>query len=147
MPLTAKQARFTEEYLVDLNATQAAKRAGYSAKTAGAVGHKLLKKAEIAAALEEAMQQRAERTELTQDWIIERLVANAERCMQAEPVLDREGKKTGEYTFQAAGANRALELLGKHLGMFADIQKHGAVGGGKVTFVMQLTGEDAAADT
>jgi len=46
--LTSKQQRFADEYLVDLNATQAAKRAGYSAHTAGQQGEKLLKKAEIA---------------------------------------------------------------------------------------------------
>ena len=59
--LTAKQARFTEEYLVDLNATQAAKRAGYSEKTAGSQGQRLLKNVEVAAAIAEAMSERSKR--------------------------------------------------------------------------------------
>ena len=58
------------------------------------------------------------RTEVSQDWVIERLVDNFERAMQVRPVTDARGKPTGEYTYHGAVANRALELLGKHLGMF-----------------------------
>jgi phage terminase small subunit len=53
-------------------------------------------------------------------WVLTSLKAVAKRCMQAEPVLDSKGTPTGEYTFQASGANRALELLGKEYGMFVD---------------------------
>jgi phage terminase small subunit len=56
-------------------------------------------------------------------WVTTRLMQVAERCMQAEPVLDREGERTGEYKFDSAGANRSLELLGKEMGMFTD-RKH-----------------------
>jgi phage terminase small subunit len=56
---------------------------------------------------------------LDKTWVIERLMQVTERCMQAEPVLDNKGKPTGEYKFDAAGANRSLELLGKEIGMFA----------------------------
>lgn len=68
--LTAKQAVFVREYLIDLNATQAAIRAGYSAKTAGAIGDENLKKPEIATAIQLAMDARAERTDITADRVL-----------------------------------------------------------------------------
>lgn len=120
MALTAKQVRFVEEYLIDLNATQAAVRAGYSAKTAGSIGQENLTKPEIAAAIQVRQEKRSERVELSQDWVVERLRENVDRAMQAEAVKDREGNETGDYTYQGSVANRALELLGKHIGMFVD---------------------------
>ena len=128
--MNERQRRFVAEYLIDLNATQAAIRAGYSPKTAGAIGFEHLKKPEIGAAIREAQLQRAERTEVTQDYVISRLMQNVERAMQIEPVLNREGLPTGEYVYQGAVANTALGLLGKHLGMFAD--------------KVELTGKDGA---
>lgn len=71
--LTPKQARFVDEYLIDLNATQAATRAGYSAATAGQIGHELLKKPEIEKALAEAQAARAERTRITADTVLREL--------------------------------------------------------------------------
>jgi phage terminase small subunit len=65
--LTAKQQRFVEEYLIDLNATQAAIRAGYSEKTAYSIGNENLSKPEIAKAIETAQQERSQRTEITAD--------------------------------------------------------------------------------
>ena len=117
--LTPKQQRFVEEYLIDLCATQAAVRAGYSQKSAKEQGYENLTKPHIAAAIAEAQQARADRTEISQTWVLERLVSVAERTMQAKPVLDKLGNPRGEFTFQAAGAVRALELIGKHLGMFS----------------------------
>ena len=73
MKLTPKQARFVQEYLIDLNAAQAAIRAGYSAKTARVIGHENLTKPDIAAAIEKAMAERAERTRLTADWVVDEL--------------------------------------------------------------------------
>lgn len=118
--LNAKQARFAQEYLVDLNATQAAIRAGYSEKTAKSQGSRLLTNADVQAAIAAGREKLAERVQVSQEWVLKNLVAVAERCMQAEPVLDREGNPTGEYQFAHAGANKALELVGKHLKMFTD---------------------------
>ena len=91
--LTPKQAAFVAEYLVDLNATQAAIRAGYSAKTAGSVGAENLSKPEIAAAIAEAQQKRAERTEITQDKVLARYwqiaTANANELVQFRRVCCR----------------------------------------------------------
>ncbi|AUR11200.1 Terminase small subunit [Phaeobacter inhibens] len=71
--LTPKQRRFVEEYLVDLNATQAAIRSGYSAKTAHSVGHENLRKPEISKALKDAQSKRSDRTEITQDRVLQEL--------------------------------------------------------------------------
>lgn len=75
MTLNAKQAQFVREYLIDLNATQAAKRAGYSDATAYSQGQRLLKDAEVAASLEIAMAKRAGRTEITADNVLRELWA------------------------------------------------------------------------
>lgn len=71
--LTPKQERFVAEYLVDLNATQAAIRAGYSERTADKQGSQLLGKTSIAAAIQEAQAKRSDRTEITQDRVLQEL--------------------------------------------------------------------------
>lgn len=73
MALTPKQQRFVDEYLVDLNATQAAIRACYSVNRADAMGHENLRKPEISAAITAAMKAREARTEITQDMVLQRL--------------------------------------------------------------------------
>ena len=118
--LNDRQRGFVEEYLVDLNATQAAIRAGYSARTARQSGAENLSKPDISDAIQEARAERAARTKVDQDWVLRRLQSVVERCLQTEEVFDRHGNRTGGYTFNAAGANKALELLGKHLGLFKD---------------------------
>ena len=67
--LTPKQKRFVAEYLVDLNATQAAIRAGYSEKRASEIGYQLLQKTTVQAAIQAAMADREKRTGVTQDWV------------------------------------------------------------------------------
>jgi phage terminase small subunit len=71
--LTPKQSIFVKEYLIDLNATQAAIRAGYSEKTAYSIGEENLKKPVIAAAIQEAMDKRGTRTEITADRVLEEI--------------------------------------------------------------------------
>lgn len=73
MKLTAKQARFVDEYLVDLNATQAAIRSGYSARTAEWIGPQLLGKTHVAEAVARRMKDRQRRTEITQDRVLREL--------------------------------------------------------------------------
>ena len=118
--LSMLRQNFVNEYLVDMNATQAAVRAGYSEATARTQGSRLLQKVDIQAALAEVREARQKRTEIDQDWIIEHLVENVEKAAQAMPVLDNQGKPTGEYRYDGAVVNRGLELLGKHNGMFSD---------------------------
>jgi phage terminase small subunit len=76
--LTPKQARFVAEYLIDLNATQAAIRAGYSAKTAEQQGPRLLGNVGVQSAIAEAQQARAERLEVDADWVLTRLFLEAD---------------------------------------------------------------------
>lgn len=73
MSLTAKQRRFIDEYLIDLNATQAAIRAGYSEKTAEAAGSRLFRNVKVAAAIAKAMEERSERTKIDADWVLLRI--------------------------------------------------------------------------
>ena len=94
--LTNKQKAFVEEYLVDLNATQAAIRAGYSAKTADRIGPELLGKTWVAEAIQEAMAARSERTEITSDMVLRELaklgfanMADYMKCTSdGDPYLD-----------------------------------------------------------
>ncbi len=128
--LTSKQRRFVEEYLVDLNATQAAIRAGYSAKTARQVGAENLSKPYIDAAVQAAMDARSERTGITQDYVLSTIRETVERCSQAEPVLDRKGEHVHvdtpdgmtvpAYAFDSNAVLRGCELLGRHLKLFTD---------------------------
>ena len=101
--MTAKQQAFVREYLIDFNATAAAKRAGYSPRTADRSGPRLLGNVGIQAALQDAIQARAKRAELDADVVVEALRDFLE--MADAPVAAR---------------IRAAELLGKHLGMFTE---------------------------
>lgn len=123
--LTPKQQRFVEEYLLDLNGTQAAIRAGYSEKGARTEAARLLANADISQAIAEKRAELSKKTALDAEWVLRNLQRVAERAMQQEPVMEfnyqtRSMEPTGEYQFDSSGANRALELVGKHLGMFTD---------------------------
>ena len=108
--LTAKQQRFIEEYLIDLNGTRAAKAAGYSEKTARNLACETLAKPYIQEAIQEALEAQKERTELTADYVI-----NSLREVHHQAMNPVEGQKTN-----LNAANRALDLLGRHMGMFTD---------------------------
>lgn len=122
--LTNKQATFVREYLIDLNATQAAIRAGYSAKSAYAIGDENLKKPEIAEAVQAAMDKRAQRVEVSADYVLQTIVETVERCKQAEPVMVKgaggELVESGEYKFDSGAVLKGCELLGKHLKLFTE---------------------------
>lgn len=63
------------------------------------------------------------KTGLNREWVISRLMTVVDRCMQAEPVLDRKGEPTGEFQFDSAGANTALRMLGDTMGLFKPAEK------------------------
>ncbi len=145
-PLTPKQQRFVEEYLIDLNATQAAKRSGFSARTAYSAGQRLLKNVEIQTAITSAQLARSARVQVTQDYVIQNLVEIVERTMQRAPVMefDRELKTYVQakdedgnhlWMFDANGANKSLGLLAKHTGGFADRTEHTGKDGGPIEVV------------
>lgn len=133
MALTPRQKRFVDEYLIDLNGTQAAIRAGYSQKTACAIGVENLRKPSIRKIIDAEMAGRAERTKVSQDYVITGVVDIIERCIQASPVLDRSGNQifvegpdgqvAAAYEFDAKNALKGYELLGKHLKLFTDKDK------------------------
>ncbi len=115
--LTAKQEMFCREYLIDLNATQAAIRAGYSETSARQVGSGNMSKHDIQELIQKLKAAREEKLEINADWVLQRALLINERCMQHEPVMIKEGDQmveSGEYKFEHAGANKSLELIGKH---------------------------------
>lgn len=141
--LTAKQQRFVDEYLIDLNATRAAIRAGYSPSTANEQGARLLVNVSISSAISQAMAHRSRRTGITQDRVLRELAKiafvnandvidpdsatvrqNAEEedlsCIQSVKVKTSESDtgSSSEREIKLADKLRALELLGKHLGLF-----------------------------
>jgi len=142
--LTAKQERFVEEYLVDLNATQAAIRAGYSSKTANEQGSQLLANLSIRARIDEAMAELSRRTGVNQERVIRELArlafVNAPDVIDVKSATLKEGVteddtaaiqsvkvkiisgdiESEEREIKLADKLKALELLGKHFGMFTD---------------------------
>jgi phage terminase small subunit len=92
--MNAKQERFIQEFLLDLNATQAAVRAGYSRKTAAEQAFALLRKPQIRKAIDEATDERAARTQADQDAVIRRLVAVAFADLGDFSQWDAEGNLT-----------------------------------------------------
>ena len=111
MALTPKQQRFVEEYLIDLNATQAAIRAGYSAKTAKQQGQRLLTNVDVQTAVESGRKGQTERCQLDADFVLQGLVKEAKR----------EGKGSSHSARVAA-----YVAIGKHIGMF--VEKHEVTG-------------------
>lgn len=98
--LTPKQEAFVREYLIDLNATQAAIRAGYSEKTAHVIGHENLSKPEIAAAIAEAKTERAEKCGIDAAWVLREAKRTYEACHAADKLSE---------------AVSALKLVGTHV--------------------------------
>jgi phage terminase small subunit len=110
--------------LRDLNATQAAIRAGYSAKVANREGARLLSNAVVQQAIQQAMRERSERTKVDTDYVVQGAREVFERCLQRRPVMVRRGKEFVQATdgegrdvwqFDAKGANGALQILAKHV--------------------------------
>ena len=143
--LTPKQQRFVEEYLVDLNATQAAIRAGYSARTAEPAGSRLLRNVKVAAAISEGQQARQQRTQTVADQVVRELARVAfsdMRCfakwgptgvtlLSSDQLSDdaaacvAEVSQTisvggGSIRFKLHSKPQALQQLGNHLGIFKD---------------------------
>lgn len=142
--MTEKQKTFADEYLIDLNATRAYRKAYPSVKkdeTAAQAGSRMLRNVKVAEYIAERMQARQERTEITQDRVLEELAAIAfARATDYAEVKDDQvfikdtaglsenqikavaGIKQGKFGIEVKlnDKEKALELLGRHLGMFKD---------------------------
>jgi len=125
--LSRRQMVFIDEYLKDLNAEQAAIRAGYARSTArkesGLWLGKSRQKSKYPAmwdAVQAAMDARSQRTQIDSDYVLNTIQDTVEKCRQVVPVLDHEGKETGEYRFEANAVLKGCELLGRHLKLFTD---------------------------
>lgn len=139
MALSPKQQMFIKEYLVDLNATQAAIRAGYSENTAQQIGAENLSKPVIAEAIQIEMDKRSERVEVNQDYVFSTIIDTIERCKQATPVKYKngdtvlvetpDGDMVPAYQFDSGAILRGAELLGKHLKLFTDKLEHTGANG------------------
>lgn len=146
--LTPKQQMFVKEYLIDLNATQAAIRAGYSEKTANEQGARLLANVSVAAAIQSEMDKRAKRIEINADYVLRTIVETVERCRQAEPVMIKDGGEmvpSGEFKFDSTAVLKGAELLGKHLKLWTDkVEQTGKDGGPiKTEAIITMNPEDA----
>lgn len=140
--MTKKQKRFCEEYLIDLNATQAAIRAGYSPDTAKAIGCENLTKPDIRAHIDRVMAERSRRTGVNADRVVQELAkiafVNATDVIDPKTATVKEdalpedtaaiqsvkvktfGEDGLEREIKMADKLKALEMLGRHLGMFKD---------------------------
>ena len=122
--LSEKIDRFCHEYLLDHNATQAAIRAGYSPKTARQQASRLLSKVNVLQRIEELSSKVTDSLLLSTEDIVKDLLEIKQRCMQHHEVLDKFGKKTGIYVFDAKNANTSLSKLGEYTGGFTKHLDH-----------------------
>lgn len=148
MALNRQQELFCQEYVVDYNGTQAAIRAGYKKENARKQGSRLLTNADILARVHELQKEQLDRLALSQDYVVLQLLETYKCCREPSPVLrydpsTGEMEETGMYQFDSKGALRALELLGKHLGMFNDkLHVSGNINTGQLGNVLaQLRGD------
>lgn len=147
--VTNKQKRFCEEYLIDLNATQAAIRAGYSPDSAASIGSENMQKPDIRARIDKAIALQSKRTGINADRVVRELarvaLANADDIIDADSATIKEGVSRDDTAAIASvrvktvptadGTSvereiklhdklKALEQLGRHLGMFTDKLEH-----------------------
>jgi phage terminase small subunit len=163
--VTPKREKFCQEYLIDLNATQAAIRAGYSKKTASSMGEQLLRFLEVQNRISQLQRKRIERTEVTADHVINALarIANIDprRMYDEDGQLIPANKLPDDIAMAVAGIEhgdkggikiklndrlKALELLGRHLAMFTDKVEASVKASGNVTIYLPENGREGTAD-
>ena len=151
MALTQKQETFCLGILRGLTASDAYRQAyeagGMKPETIHRQAKSLMDNPKIAARIEELRAPAIEQAQITVAYVLDMLKTNLERAMQHEEVRDSEGRPTGEYRYEGSVANKALELLGKHLGMFTDKHEHTGKGGAPLALpVIQIMRDSADPD-
>lgn len=111
-----KKKLFIAALIAGKNLTQAREEVGIAHNTAW----RWAQEPEIRDKVEKGLSDAAVYAGVSRAWVISKLKEVADRCMQSQPVLDKLGRETGLYVFDSRGANRALELIGKHLRVFGD---------------------------
>lgn len=124
MALNKRQEVFCQQVAKGITPTEAARGAGYSGSGVRVTASRMMDKPEIVeriAAIKTTVERATvSRVAIDKAWVISQLVENVETAKQAVPVLDREGNETGDYVQNLVAANKALELIGKELGMFVE---------------------------
>ena len=166
--MNPKQKRFAEEYILDLNATQAAIRAGYAKGSADVTGARLLGNASVAKVIQKAQKERSERTKIDADWVLKRLVEEADadladlydendklKHLKDWPLIWRKGLVTGVKTDRTKTGDddelvtvdeiklsdriKRIELIGKHIDVQAFKDKtETEVKGGAISELIDL---------
>lgn len=121
MSLTPKQAKFVEEYIIDLNGTQAAIRAGYSVDSARQIAAENLTKPYVWEALQELKEKHSHAAEVDANWIAEKLKEAIKRSLDNSK--DEGSNLKGDHRFNGSTLTRSLELLGKMTGHIVDVSK------------------------
>lgn len=126
--LTNRQKVFTEEYVKDLNASQAAQRAGYAEVSSRSHSSELMNDPKIQAEIQKNMDARSERTKIDADYVLNTIRDTVERCRQAEPVMEwcpieKAMVHNGEWKFDSNAVLKGCDLLGKHLKLWSDAPK------------------------
>lgn len=116
-----KHERYAQSMAAGKTATEAMADAGYADPRNST---RLTKNEEIRSRIDELQEKAAEKALISRQWVIERLVTNVDRAMQVEEIKDNKGLGTGEFKYEGAVANKALELLGKDIGMFKERIEH-----------------------
>lgn len=165
-PLTARQMAFAVEYLIDLNGTQAAIRAGYSANGASVTGTRLLSDPSVAAMIEKAKAQRLTRTKITQDQVLNEMallamasvdhffvddlghlrpkpdapegIMAAIASVKRTVRIDEDDNITFTVEFKLWDKPGTLKLMGKHVGLFPDRMEHVGPNGGPIETVTRV---------
>ena len=155
--LTEKQKLFCREYILDLNASQAAERAGYSARCSKEQGYRLLTYAHVQEELSDLIKSREARLEITSDFVLQTIVETIQRCSQGEQIINRQGVpvlgtdlQTGDerplYKYDSTSVLRGAELLGRHLRLFSDRVEHAGPNNGPIELITAETTPERAAE-
>lgn len=135
--LKGKQERFCQEYIIDYIGKRAAIRAGYSEDSAKQQAYRLLQRDDVRERIRQLQEEQVKRLAVSQDFVVTQMVDVYQCCREDHPKMvwnyeTHEMEESGKYTFDARGALKALEMIGKHFGMFEKKGKNKEESGAKL---------------